>query len=319
MSSLSFYSDQAFIFSNNTLAVFQGEVGIVPYDAFTKIITPTPTHCTILTLFHPEKQVALLAHIDEYTSVLSTIRKIEQLLKEKFKALFKGPEIQATVMAGSDREVSITQNKELRDLLSKREINVQKKDLGPQGNGRPQLSLDSSGKLQIIKEKEKNRALEEEQKEEYGSFNDILDMNYGDLSGDQIPFFEAKEATRCELISPTLNSNPDSDSLRIPLRYRLWTIDRLSPNRVVMKSKPKPKPIQKKASGGPGGKPPQIVIQSSPATPEKPLTNSIKPIESNVAINNNEGLLSTIIITLAALALITSIGMMMQREAVLKK
>lgn len=191
---------------HDTLAVFQGEVGIIPSKDFTQIITSTPTHCTVVCVSHPKRQVNVLAHIDEYTSILSTINKIEELLRREFNLSFNGPEFITTIMGGSSRSTSIEQNKELRKLLSNRQISIQNKELGTEGSKRPQILLDSSGQIQILREKQKNLALEFEQILEYGAFNDRLDQQYPGIAGHQIPYFETKEAHRHALECPTLTS-----------------------------------------------------------------------------------------------------------------
>lgn len=43
------------------------------------------------------------------------------------------------------------------------------------------------------------------QHREYGEWNNILDREYGHLSGGQIPYFEIKEAERLEESIPNFN------------------------------------------------------------------------------------------------------------------
>lgn len=192
---------------HHTLAVFQGEVGVIPTGDFSQIITPVPSHCTILVSHHTKNQIGVLTHIDEYTSIESTIAKIHELLNEKFSLSFRGAEFRTTIMGGSSRDVSVKQNEKLVILLSERELPFERKKLSGFESSRPQLLIDFLGNIQELKGKKKNLALEFEQQIEYGMFNDFLDRKYPDLPGDKIPFYQIKVASRYALDCPILSTN----------------------------------------------------------------------------------------------------------------
>lgn len=52
--------------------------------------------------------------------------------------------------------------------------------------------------MDFVKKEETNNRLEYLQFREYGDFSTILDNDYGHLEGDEIPYFEIKEASRLE-------------------------------------------------------------------------------------------------------------------------
>ena len=110
-------------------------------------------------------------------------------------------------MGGSNRITSIEQNKELKKLLLDRKVNIKQKKLQAEGSERTQVLLDSSGAIEELTGKNKNLALEAEQRFEYGSFNDRLDKDYDGIPGSDIPYFHAKEATRHALECPILSSS----------------------------------------------------------------------------------------------------------------
>ncbi|MEC7839252.1 MAG: hypothetical protein VX777_04340 [Chlamydiota bacterium] len=188
--------------NNNSVVVFQGEHAVIQHsDGNQSVIkTSTPTSCTVFTLYNRTRKIAVLAHIDEYTSVRSTINKIELKLRKHFEATLTDGEFTGFIMGGTSDPYSIEKKKLSNTALAAASVNTYLIDThGKPGEG-PQITINAQdGSYLFHPGNQVNLTLEFWQQREYGEFNNLLDLKYGyGYGGAYIPDYESKTATRSE-------------------------------------------------------------------------------------------------------------------------
>ncbi|MGL4540789.1 MAG: hypothetical protein ACRCU0_07455 [Candidatus Rhabdochlamydia sp.] len=180
----------------STRIVLQGEFSAVKDDDAV-IKTTIPNTCTIFTLYNKESKIRVLAHIDDYTDVDKAIIHISGILENRFNKPIS-PSFVAKVFGGTNDSFSKKQQKLVIKAFEKMKINFDVLLLSQDIAQRSQSVFKVDGKVSFLEKKEINNRLEYLQVREYGEWNNYLDRNYGDLQGDQIPYFEIKEASRLE-------------------------------------------------------------------------------------------------------------------------
>lgn len=189
--------------------VLQGEFEVKKSsdkDEFIK--TSKPSTCNVLVLHDSTKKISALAHIDDYVSVLSVIHKIQEVLKEEHQVSL-GFNFKATILGGNQSNTeSMKQQAQLVRILTSFEIAISKNPLTMKPE-RPQIGLNArNGEIVFYEGSQLNLRMEYLQQREYGNFNDYLDEYFGDLTGDQIPYFEASRAFRTESDIPEFRVDP---------------------------------------------------------------------------------------------------------------
>lgn len=184
----------------NVICVMQGEIGIAsPHSKVTELRSSIPTHCIILTLWHKDRKIAVMAHIDDYTSVRSTINKIELLLRKNFEVSITDGGFSIFEMGGCEEMSSKKQRDDIYSILNNFNVNR----LSLLDSKRLQVRLNSAdGEVSL--DETTNRTLEYLQKREYGEFNHFLDQKYPKVPGKEVPFFESRQTCRNVPYSPFL-------------------------------------------------------------------------------------------------------------------
>lgn len=181
---------------DSTRIVLQGEfVAVKSDDALIK--TTIPTTCTIFTLYDKESKIRVLAHIDDYTDVDKAIIHISGILKNRFSKPISSSFV-VKIFGGTNGQFSKKQQQLVLETFKKMKINCDRLPLSQDTAQRSQSIFKADGKVTFLKKQEMNKRLEYLQLREYGEWNNYLDRDYGDLQGDQIPYFEIKEASRLE-------------------------------------------------------------------------------------------------------------------------
>lgn len=192
-------SSSAFNSLETAHLVLQGEVAIVKgtedKDYFIK--TPKATLCTVVTLHDEQSRFSALAHIDDYTCAIDTMTTISKTFTGKYNTSIFTHVFKANVLGGNKDESSIKRQETILKILSI--FNAAVKKIPLEEIERPQIAFNArNGEITLLKGKQQNPRLEYLQMREYGNFNDLLDCQYGNLSGDLIPYFKIKEAKRSE-------------------------------------------------------------------------------------------------------------------------
>lgn len=184
------------------IVVLQGEFAVVDHNKCqARLKSPVPSTCTVLTLFNQERQIAVMAHIDDYTGVQGVFNKIELLLRNLHQTSLTEISFKAKVMGGTEDSFSKSQQQAVIVALDDVGILWEMVELGSE---RPQIEMNTAtGELHF--RSDINRALEYLQLREFGDFNTLIDLKYGLAKGEDIPFFEPKEAARIELQNPFLD------------------------------------------------------------------------------------------------------------------
>jgi len=178
--------------------VLQGEYAVVKGDGELK--TSSPKTCTVFTLYEPTSRLAVLAHVDDYVSAVDTIDKIKKTLKFRFNAQIEKVGFTAKVMGGDESFFSLQQQRKILSIFKILNITFEKVALPLD---KTQISLNAqTGALHLLNQGQRDERLEYLQKREYGEWNNWLDIHYDGVPGDQIPFFQAKEASRFETDIP---------------------------------------------------------------------------------------------------------------------
>lgn len=181
---------------SSTQMVLQGEMLVVKGEENRKILSPRPHSCTIFSLFDPGTKITVLAHIDDYTCVTDTFKKLERTLVQH-NASFKTCKFQAKVLGGTQDAFSVKQQQAILGKLASYKIEVELISLSKSIGERPQVLVDTNnGKMQLLPNKEINWRIEYFQACEYGDFNTFLDKKYTALDGADVPYFQVMEATR---------------------------------------------------------------------------------------------------------------------------
>lgn len=177
--------------------VLQGEFGIACGDEPT-LKTTCPSLCTVIAFYNSHRRIAVLAHVDDYTSIEHMLNKISKILGRKFKTSLSC-NFQATIAGGSSNSCSVQQREALQSTLAALKIKTTTLPLTEKIQDRPQITFDAhAGNISLEAGERLNCHLEYLQQREYGEFNNLLDASYGCLPGTEIPFFKAREATRTE-------------------------------------------------------------------------------------------------------------------------
>lgn len=189
----------------DTKFVLQGEVGIWEGIENLKIHTPTPTSCTVLTLYDKTKKIGAMAHIDDYTSVKHVFFILNEQAQTNFGHPLNALNFKATVIGGTSNQYSVKQQKKIIELLNNNNIEFQKMNFNNElSEYRPQIVLNTDdGAINSIYGDEKNYRLEYLQTREYYFFNNYqLDTEYPSKKGENIPFFESIIAIRSARVLP---------------------------------------------------------------------------------------------------------------------
>jgi hypothetical protein len=104
----------------------------------------------------------------------------------------------AKVFGGTNDLFSKKQQQLVLEIFKKKKIDCNILSLSQNTTRWSQSIFEADGKVTFLEEKEINTRLEYLQLREYGEWNNYLDRNYKNLQGDQIPYFEIKEASRLE-------------------------------------------------------------------------------------------------------------------------
>ncbi|NGX54080.1 MAG: hypothetical protein K1000chlam4_00803, partial [Chlamydiae bacterium] len=186
--------------SPTNLVVLQGEVGVAQNS---QLKAPVPTASLVLTLFHEQKHIAVMAYLDDFTPVQAVFNRIEAVLRTTYQETLTSSKFVGKLMAGSEDPFSQDQRKAILQTLVRLGIKLEQVTLP---SPRPQITLDgSNGSLYFSDGTSVNKSLEFLQLREYGKFNDLLDYNYSHLPGDQIPDFEPRTAARPEPHLPAID------------------------------------------------------------------------------------------------------------------
>lgn len=182
--------------TSSTRIVLQGEFAAVKNDNIL-IKTTIPKTCTIFTLYNKESKIRVLAHIDDYTDVDKAMIHISGILENRFSKALDSSFV-AKVFGGTNDQFSKQQQQLILEIFKKKKINCDVLLLSQDTAQSSQSVLQENGEVTFLKKKEINKRLEYLQVREYGEWNNYLDKNYVDMDGDQIPYFEIKEASRLE-------------------------------------------------------------------------------------------------------------------------
>lgn len=185
--------------------VLQGEMAIVKAKNATDglIKTTRPFNCIVFSLYDQTNHIGVLAHIDSHTGVAKSILEIGKKLKEKMNVSLSA-NFTASVMGGTDRELSVNQKNLVITSLKSMMVNIKMIDFGKEKTEPPQIVFNAySGELSFIHKEDSsfNYSLQYLQFREFAIF--------GFSPDGKMDNFRIKEATRMETDVPRFNVKLD--------------------------------------------------------------------------------------------------------------